>query len=361
MSVEVSYRDSALFRKDASNKRPPASVQKLLLSLAMFDRAGEEPIDTLIGARRREGRRIPGDLWVIGRGDPTITGKRQSSREDYPTRLTKFVRAIRSAGIRRIGGSLAASKRYFKRDWDAPGWLSDYQEEEVALPTALTINGNDGKQRRLLEPELVLARKLTQRLERAGVSVADPPKVGRPKTSRLEKISLVSSAPFWVLARGMNKISSNFYAEVLGKRLGALRFGSPGTIRKGSRAIEAFARSHHVRLGAFDSSGLSFANRVSPQGVVSLLRYGRRQSWWPAVRRGLATGDEGTLAGRLGGVRLRAKTGTLEGISTLAGWVWLERVDDWAEFAIMSRGLSKDRAVKAENQLVRIASSKARP
>lgn len=361
MSVDIRYEGKVLFRKDARNKRPPASVQKLLLSMALFNRTGNKPIETIVASRRQEGNRIPGDLWVFGRGDPSITSKRQTLRKDYPTRLSAFVNAIKSAGVRRIGGSIGASKKFFKRDWDARGWLWNYQEEEVALPTALTINGNDRKGARMLEPEMVFARKLTHRLESAGVSVAAPPKVGKPETRRFNEVATVSSAPFWVLARGMNKISNNFFAEVLGKRLGALRFGSPGTIRKGARALRAFARGHHVRLRAFDSSGLSFANRVSPRGVVSLLSYARRQSWWPALRRGLAAGNEGTLVGRLGDVRVRAKTGTLDGISALAGWVWLDRVDGWAEFSILSRGLSKDRAMQAEDQLLRIASERARP
>ncbi|MDQ4142460.1 MAG: hypothetical protein M3198_01755 [Actinomycetota bacterium] len=43
MSVKISYRGRVLFRKDAQNRRPPASVQKPLVSMAMFDRAGNQP------------------------------------------------------------------------------------------------------------------------------------------------------------------------------------------------------------------------------------------------------------------------------------------------------------------------------
>ncbi|MDQ4094796.1 MAG: D-alanyl-D-alanine carboxypeptidase [Actinomycetota bacterium] len=362
MSVEIRYRGRVLFRKDATNKRPPASVQKLLLSMALFHRSGNDRIETLLAARRRHGDVVRGDLWVFGRGDPSVTSKRGGGvRADFPTRLTAFVKAVRSAGIERIRGSVAASKTYFKRDWDARGWLSDYQEEEVALPTALSINENVRGDARTLDPELVLARKLTRRLRAAGIRVGDAARTGDKRIRGLDVIASVESAPFWVLARDMNKVSNNFFAEVLGKRLGVLKYGTPGTIRKGSRAIKAFARARGVRLRAFDSSGLSWANRVSPRGVVSLLRFARNRDWWPALRRGLPGAGEGTLEGRLGGVKLRAKTGTLDGVSTLAGWVWLERVGEWAEFAILSRGLSKERAVEAENELVRLAHNRARP
>ena len=360
MSVDLRYDGEVLFRKDADNRRPPASVQKLLLTMALFDWSGGAPIETLIAGRKRTASVIPGNLWILGRGDPSISTLRGTSKGRFPTPLGRFVRTIRRAGITRIRGSVAAAKTYFKRDWDARGWRADYQEEEVALPTALTIDGNlvDGVPTRV--PEAIFATKLTKRLREAGVVVGGRPFAGRPPPD-LHPVRTVESARLWVIARGMNKVSNNFFAEVLGKRLGALRYGPRGSIRKGARAIEAFARSNGVRLEAYDSSGLSFANRVSPRGVVSLLRFARRQPWWRAVRRGLASGGEGTLLGRLEDVALRAKTGTLDGVSALAGWVWLERANGWGEFAILSRGLSKDRAVEVEDKLVRIASERARP
>ena len=181
------------------------------------------------------------------------------------------------------------------------------------------------------------------------------------RLAQSETFARVESAPLWVLGRAMNKTSVNFYAEVLGKRLGAKRFGAPGSIKKGARALEKFARERNAKLRAFDSSGLSFANRVSPRSVVKMLQYTRNRPGWAALRRGLPKGGEGTLVERLHGTPLRAKTGSLNGISTLAGWVWLEKVDAWAEFAIMSRGISWDRAHEMEDRIVRIANARARP
>ena len=68
----------------------------------------------------------------------------------------------------------------------------------------------------------------------------------------------------------------------------------------------------------------------------------------------------GTLEDRLESVRMRAKTGTLSGISALAGWVWLKRRSSWAEFAILSRGMSKSTAVTIENRIVRLVTRYAR-
>jgi D-alanyl-D-alanine carboxypeptidase len=79
------------------------------------------------------------------------------------------------------------------------------------------------------------------------------------------------------------------------------------------------------------------------------------------LRKTLPFGGAGTLAGRLRDVRVRAKTGTLEEVSTLSGWVWLERAGTWAEFSILSRGLSKGAAVAIEDRVVRTVARRARP
>jgi len=60
------------------------------------------------------------------------------------------------------------------------------------------------------------------------------------------------------------------------------------------------------------------------------------------------------------GVRVRAKTGTLlKQISALSGWVWLQRTRRWAEFSILSRGLSKPKAVAVEDELVSVIAKDA--
>ena len=58
-------------------------------------------------------------------------------------------------------------------------------------------------------------------------------------------------------------------------------------------------------------------------------------------------------------MKVRAKTGTLIGISALSGWVWLEREGTWAEFSVMSRGMSKSAAAAIEDRIVRIAANRA--
>jgi D-alanyl-D-alanine carboxypeptidase/D-alanyl-D-alanine-endopeptidase (penicillin-binding protein 4) len=222
----------------------------------------------------------------------------------------------------------------------------------------LTFEGNIAHRRHTSHPERLAARKLTRQLKRVGVEIAGRPGAGvRP--GGLSPIARLSSVPLEVLLRWMNRQSSNFFAEVLGKRLGLEAAGHPGTIAKGAGAIERMAANHGVGLVAHDSSGLSYRNRVSPWGLTRLLGWAEGQPWGARLRYLLPAPGEGTLKGRLRGLRVRAKTGTLNDVSALSGWIWLRRSHTWGEFSILSRGLSKTRAVALEDRIVAILSRSA--
>jgi len=247
----------------------------------------------------------------------------------------------------------------FLRDWWAPGWQDYFPRDYIALPTALTFEGNtDARGVHIRDPERRAARSLTNKLKARGIPVTKDAGAGIPPTG-LRRVATRRSGSFGVLLRHMNRRSRNFHAEVLGKWLGGLVKGGPGSIAKGARAIETFAGARGVTVVARDSSGLSYGNRVRPQDLVALLRFASNRPWGTAFRAGLPTGDQGTLEDRLAGVKVRAKTGTLIAISTLSGWVWLEQEGTWAEFSIMSQGLSKSAAVAIEDRIVRIAANRA--
>jgi D-alanyl-D-alanine carboxypeptidase/D-alanyl-D-alanine-endopeptidase (penicillin-binding protein 4) len=159
----------------------------------------------------------------------------------------------------------------------------------------------------------------------------------------------------------MNRWSRNFHAEVLGKWLGQRVAGGAGTIAKGAAAIEGFAAAHGAEVVAYDSSGLSYWNRVRAEQLVELLWFATAQPWGNALRLTMPTGGQGTLEGRLGDVRVRAKTGTLDGVSALSGWVWLDRADAWGQFSILSQGMSKSEASAIEDRIVRIVANRGQP
>jgi D-alanyl-D-alanine carboxypeptidase/D-alanyl-D-alanine-endopeptidase (penicillin-binding protein 4) len=363
IGVSVAADGTALYRHADKRKRIPASNQKMLLSMALMDLVGpDEVVVTPVAAEDLSGGVVRGDLWLLGRGDPTLTGGGAYGRSlpFRPSRIAAIADAVRAAGIRRIRGSVMGSTGYFARDWYAPGWKSSFPDYHVPLPSALTFEGNSHEGRHVSNPERRAARSLTRRLRSKGMAVAGRPGAGIPPPG-VTVVARAESEPLHTLLTFMNRQSSNFFAEVLGKRLAAARRKPPGTIAKGAGVIARWTARRGVDAVTRDSSGLSYENRVSPRGLVHLLAGAEDASWGPAFRLTLPVPGQGTLDERLAGVKLRAKTGTLDGISALSGWVWLERTGSWAEFSILSSGMPKSQAAAVEDRVVRILARSAAP
>lgn len=356
IGVSVAEAGNALYRHADKQKRVPASNQKLLLSMAALDRIGAgEIIVTPVRAQGLSGGVVHGNLWLLGRGDPTLTGGGAygKSLPFRPSRISMLVSRIRVSGIRRIEGRIMGSTGYFTRDWYAPGWKSSFPAYYVPLPSALAFEGNSYNGRHITNPEWRAARSLTRRLRAKGVRVAGSPGAGIPPKNTT-MVAHVKSEPLETLLAYTNRQSSNFFAEMIGKRLGATVRKPPGSIAKGAAVIARWTAQHRVEAIARDSSGLSYENRVSPRGLVHLLAVSERAEWGQTLRETLPVPGQGTLEDRLRGVKVRAKTGTLDGISALSGWVWFEKKGAWAEFSILSSGMPKSQAAAIEDRIVRI-------
>jgi serine-type D-Ala-D-Ala carboxypeptidase/endopeptidase (penicillin-binding protein 4) len=171
---------------------------------------------------------------------------------------------------------------------------------------------------------------------------------GGARPAGLADVASVSSPRLDELLAYVNRTSNNFFAEMLGKLLGTDASGPPGTIAKGARAIQRWARTQGERVVARDSSGLSYRNRISAESLVRLLSAAERRRWGRTLRRSLPAAGEGTLRRRLHGFPVRAKTGTLlDGTSSLAGWVRSAN-GRWVTFAILGRApqVAEDRVVR---------------
>jgi D-alanyl-D-alanine carboxypeptidase len=357
VSVAVRADGRRLYSHAATQLRAPASNEKLILSMALLDKLGPDfRFPTFVRSAAPVGSTISGNLWLFGRGDPSLgAGTYASSLSFGGTRIGRLAREIRAAGIRRITGSVKGAIGYFDHDWFAAGWKPYFPRDEVALPSALTVNGNAVNGTHIFDPERTAAALLTKKLIALGITVRRPAGAGTAPRG-LSKIAQITSRPLWKLLRYMDHKSSNFFAEVLGKRLGIERYGQTGTIAKAARAIAAWAAAHGVTTTSFDASGLSYEDRVSARGIAHLLQAATSSSWGTTLRQILPRGNQGTLEHRLGSVRVRAKTGTLDRISALSGWVWLQAQGRWAEFSILDSGMSKDHAAFIEDKIVRTLS-----
>ncbi|MBM4395150.1 MAG: D-alanyl-D-alanine carboxypeptidase/D-alanyl-D-alanine-endopeptidase [Deltaproteobacteria bacterium] len=180
------------------------------------------------------------------------------------------------------------------------------------------------------------------------------------------------SKPVRDLVVPMLKDSLNPIAESLLRLAGAEGAGGPVGFAEGAAALDAFnARTVGLEPGtcAFrNGSGLYDANRVSARAIVRLLDWIRRSPSGPAVIAALpVAGLDGTMKSRLRGTalagRVRAKTGTLDEVVSLAGW--MDAVDGReVAFAVMVAAPKLDarRARKAiDESLLGIASGRASP
>ncbi|QDE81035.1 D-alanyl-D-alanine carboxypeptidase/D-alanyl-D-alanine-endopeptidase [Myxococcus xanthus] len=179
-------------------------------------------------------------------------------------------------------------------------------------------------------PPMYFGQSLKQMLVTRGVKMKGKVKLG--KTSTKARMLYVSqSDTFDVLLKRLNKLSSNFVAEQLLKTMGAELRGSPGSFTKGVDVVEQFLeRDVGIPRGTYvmkNGSGLNDANRFSATQLNQLLRHMvQRFPFSPEYLSSVPiAGKDGTLKYRFEGSdavgRLRAKTGTLESVSALSGYV----------------------------------------
>ncbi len=351
IGVAVASEGQLLYEHGDTVAHVPASNEKLLLSMALLSRMSPEatlPLTAEVPSVDAKGV-VHGSLWLVGRGDPTVSKQR----------LTGLAAAVVNGGVTRITGSVRGSTDYFSHDWFAPGWKPDFPQDEVALPTALTYMGNTVHGTHVANPEKVAAATMTHMLKARGVAIAGTAASGVAPAS-LRSIATTSSPPLRQVLHDQNVDSVNFDAEVLGKLLGVLASGRPGTIAKGAAAIHAFAASHGASTTNEDGSGLSYSDRATALGIVKLLQVAQDSAWGPVLRATLPRPGVGTLEHRLPGIDVQAKTGTLTDISALSGWVGLATTGRPAVFSILSGGFDESAAKDIEDGIVTTLANHAR-
>lgn len=136
------------------------------------------------------------------------------------------------------------------------------------------------------------------------------------------------SEPLTQILMDMNKSSNNFMAETVLRTVGAEMYGLPGTSEKGLKAVGEYLGTLGIKgtdYTAVNGSGLSRLTRLSPSQFTSLLldmahdsRVGHEFMASLAI-----AGRDGTLGRRLSDDpgRLRGKTGTIDGVHCLVGYL----------------------------------------
>jgi D-alanyl-D-alanine carboxypeptidase/D-alanyl-D-alanine-endopeptidase (penicillin-binding protein 4) len=184
----------------------------------------------------------------------------------------------------------------------------------------------------IADPARFAAVAMKEALERQGIQVHGTARLGTAPANARAVVSH-QSAPLADIVRTMNKESDNLIAETLLFHLGVRGHGAPGTREKGLRILAGFLERAGWPATGYrleDGSGLSRYDAVTPAQLTALLRAMPAESLaYPAYLISLPVGGiDGTLAGRMGAPelrgRMRAKTGTMSGVSGLAGYLTTE-------------------------------------
>jgi D-alanyl-D-alanine carboxypeptidase len=311
----------------------PASTTKIVTTAAALAALGPDHRLTTRVVRSSKG------IVLVGGGDPTLASRPTDGFPQYASLSDLAARtatALRATGKRRI--RLDYDTSLYQGPRTAPGWKPNYLPEgSVAPVTALTVDEGrarpnaceeDAPAPRAGDPPLAAAQRFAQALRRHGVRADIGSRVVAPKDA--QQVAAVQSPPLRALVEHTLECSDNDLAEALARQVAIARH-RPAAFAGASQAVHDVLADLGVAAGVQvnDGSGLSVNNRITPAALARIvaLAAGGRHPELRAVITGMpVAGFSGTLEDRYAGDAtlagagaVRAKTGTLSDVSTLAG------------------------------------------
>ncbi len=372
--------DSLLFGYNQHKVMRPASVQKLLTAVTALDLLGrdapfvtrafcdgtivQETVKTAIpseesahsvsdsmalpavGSVEEVRNVLHGNIVVAGGFDPLF------STSD----LKALARAVKALGIDEIDGRLVGDVSMKDTLQLGNGWCwDDVPSSSVPYLSPLLFNHGrrvDGGTKGVPHPERYLMETLADDLRDMGIRLpASSVRItSRPDAGRRGREIFYRQHTLGQVMERMMKNSDNLHAEAVFVRLAALGRAAGATWKDGARQVESVVRragGETAALEVADGSGLSLYNYVTPETLVALLRYAYFDGRiFTTLYESLpVAGMDGTLSSRMrsGAAyrNVRAKTGTLEGVSTLAGYVQASNGNMLA-FSILVNGALKN-------------------
>jgi len=337
----------------------PASTFKLLTSAAALAAYGpDHRFTTKVVAGTGDG------IVLVGGGDPYLSG---ATTRDYPERASIGNLAESTAKTLKAAGKTSVSLSYDDSlftgaAWN-PAWVDGYHE--FATPTSALwvdegiVNGVHGT-----TPSSDAANAFAAQLKARGIQVTSV--AAGTASAGATTIASVQSLPLDLIVSEVLLHSDNDGAEVLFRQI-ALAAGMSGSIASAQAAMQ----SKLVDLGLWrdgmkidDGSGLSRANLAPPTVLSLAVAKGFNDTRYRALVDGLPTAAaDGTLHSRYddpttegaGRGAVRAKTGTLTGVHSLAGFT---RTADGGlvVFAFVANDVAAEKALAARDWLERTTS-----
>ncbi|WP_240705235.1 D-alanyl-D-alanine carboxypeptidase/D-alanyl-D-alanine-endopeptidase [Pacificoceanicola onchidii] len=155
-----------------------------------------------------------------------------------------------------------------------------------------------------------------------GITLGAPSSVGKLPSG--ETVARHQSAPLQDILRNMLKWSTNLTAECVGMAATAKRSGSrPAGLKASAKAMNGWARDKFglTSMSFVDHSGLGEASRISATDMMRALRALRQESGLKTLLKRFHFRDEQRRILKNHPVEVHAKTGTLNFVSGLGGFV----------------------------------------
>ncbi|MFJ6506681.1 D-alanyl-D-alanine carboxypeptidase/D-alanyl-D-alanine-endopeptidase [Streptomyces sp. NPDC091879] len=315
-----------LYGKGADEVQTPASTTKIATAVAALTAPGPDHRITTRTVLEPDTK----EVVLVGGGDPTLTARKVTDGwASLRTLADRTAAALKSRHMDHV--TLSYDTSLYKGPVLHPIGVN----ENIAEVTPLMVDegrGDDstsGTAVRAGDPAADAARKFADLLRARGIDATSP---GPSKaTGRSKALASVSSPPLSALVERMLTNSDNDIAEALARQV-ALATGADPSFDGDAKAIHAVLKKLGLPLtGAHfaDGSGLNRADKLSADLLTALLAAAGDPDH-PELRTVLTglpiAGFTGTLSTRYAdaptatGV-VRAKTGTLTGVNTLAGTV----------------------------------------
>jgi len=384
---------------------PPASVAKILTALYALDTlgAGHRFRTRLIATGPVQNGVLQGDLVLLGGGDPTLSSDglgdlaakmKAAGLREVTGRflvwdgLLPFVKSIDPGQPDHVGYSPAVSgiALNFNRvhfEWKRAGssWAvtmdartQKYRPEVYTSKMAVVRRqvpvytyqdkggvdhwtvasgalGNGGARWLPVRNPALYAGDVFQTLARAhGIALPSPKQVNRMPSG--EVIAQHQSEPLTLLLKGMLKYSNNLMAEMIGMAASLQRGSRPGSLAASGRAMSDWAATtlgmQSCRM--VDHSGLGEASRMTATDLVLALAIANRQGALRPLLKPIYLQDAKGRPIKTHPVKIAAKTGTLNFVSGLGGFVTAEDGRELV-FAIFSADLGARAAIsRAERE-----------
>ncbi|MFC5369672.1 D-alanyl-D-alanine carboxypeptidase/D-alanyl-D-alanine-endopeptidase [Arcanobacterium bovis] len=304
----------------------PASTTKLLTATAALHELGPET--TLATKVKLDGA----SLFLVGGGDIMLSaGQGNPAAEVGHAGLadlaSKTAENLKSKNLTSV--QLFLDTSLFSGPSYSPTWDSSITRYVMEM-SPIAVNRNfDANNKVAPHPTNTVIQAFTQALGAQGISVTATG--NKTSTSGAQEVAAVESAPVRDIVSRMLLESDNSIAETLG-HLVAIKAGEPADFNGASRAVIKSLKAQGISISGValsDSSGLSEMNKIPPRTLVDILNHvwSCSDCKLTAIGPGLpVAGLDGTLHDRFGATAglgfVRAKTGSLSDVSSLAGYTF---------------------------------------